>query len=160
VVVDLSLSKVARGKVMVAAQRGEAIPAGWAVDADGRPTTDAEAALAGSMLPAGDAKGAALAFMVEVLSVALTGAHFGFEASSFFAAEGDPPAIGQLLIAIDPGGFGYDGTAARIESLLTAMTAQAGVRLPGARRFDLRAAAERDGLSLDADLLARLRART
>lgn len=160
VVVDLSLSKVARGKVMVAAQRDEAIPEGWAVDADGRPTADADAALAGSMLPAGDAKGAALAFMVEVLSVALTGSHFGFQASSFFVAEGNPPAIGQLLVAIDPGGFGYEGTHAQIETLLGAMTAQEGVRLPGARRFELRAAAERDGLIVDGDLLARLRART
>jgi (2R)-3-sulfolactate dehydrogenase (NADP+) len=56
-VVDLSLSKVARGRIMVAAQKGESIPEGWAVDADGRPTTDAKAALAGTMLPLGDAKG-------------------------------------------------------------------------------------------------------
>ena len=63
VVVDLSLSEVARGKVMAARQRGEAIPEGWALDREGRPTTDAEAALAGSMVPAGGAKGAALALV-------------------------------------------------------------------------------------------------
>ena len=63
-VLDLSLSQVARGKVMAAANRGESIPEGWALDADGQPTTDPKAALAGSMLPAGNAKGAALALMV------------------------------------------------------------------------------------------------
>ena len=73
---------------------------------DGKPTTDAKAALKGALQPIGGAKGAALALMVEVLAVALTGASFGFEASSFFDAEGQPPGVGQLLIAIDPGAFG------------------------------------------------------
>jgi (2R)-3-sulfolactate dehydrogenase (NADP+) len=159
VVVDLSLSKVARGKVNVAAQRGEAIPDDWALDADGRPTADPEAALAGSMRPAGDAKGAALAFMVELLSVAFTASNFGFEASSFFDADGPPPGIGQMLLAIAPDGFGSDAFAERLETLLAAMTAQDGVRLPGQRRFALRRAAEVEGLEVDAGLLAELRAR-
>ncbi|MBZ0228704.1 MAG: Ldh family oxidoreductase, partial [Bauldia sp.] len=59
------------------------MPEGWALDRDGRPTTDPEAALAGTMIPIGGAKGAALALMVEVMSAALVGAHFAFEASSF-----------------------------------------------------------------------------
>jgi (2R)-3-sulfolactate dehydrogenase (NADP+) len=67
VVVDISLSKVARGKIMAAAQKGEAIPEGWALDPDGQPTTDAKAAMAGTMIPLGDAKGTALALMVELL---------------------------------------------------------------------------------------------
>ena len=67
-VIDLSLSKVARGKVMAAAKAGNDIPEGWALNASGDPTTDPKAALAGSMVPAGDAKGAALALMVEILS--------------------------------------------------------------------------------------------
>ena len=75
VVVDLALSKVARGDIVAAKQRGEAIPAGWALDKDGRPTTDADAALAGTMIALGDAKGAALALMVEVLAAALTDTH-------------------------------------------------------------------------------------
>src|SRR5690606_16573695 len=64
VVIDISLSRVARGKVMAAAQKGEPIPEGWALDADGNPTTDAGQALAGTMLAMGEAKGAALALMV------------------------------------------------------------------------------------------------
>ncbi len=159
VVVDLSLSKVARGKVNVAAQRGEPIPDDWALDTQGHPTTDAQAALAGSMRPAGDAKGAALAFMVEVLSAGLTGANFAFEASSFFHADGPPPGVGHVLLAIDPGGFGRADFASRLETLLLAMTEQDGVRLPGRKRFQARAAAEAEGLSLDAALVEKLRAR-
>ena len=84
-VIDLSLSKVARGKVMLAKKAGEPIPKGWALDPQGKPTTDADAAIAGSMVPAGDAKGASLALMVELLTAGLTGSHFGFQAGSFLS---------------------------------------------------------------------------
>ncbi len=76
IVVDLSLSKVARGNIMAAKQRGEAIPDGWALDQEGKPTTDPDAALRGTMLPLGDAKGTALALMVELLAAGLTGSQF------------------------------------------------------------------------------------
>ena len=109
IVVDMALSQVARGKILTAAQKGEAIPEGWAVDETGKSTTDAKAALSGALQPIGGAKGAALALMVEVLAVALTGARFGFEASSFFDADGPPPGVGQFLIAIDPAAFGGAG---------------------------------------------------
>ncbi|HET6520489.1 MAG TPA: Ldh family oxidoreductase [Geminicoccaceae bacterium] len=159
-VIDLSLSKVARGRVMLAAQRGEAIPEGWALDADGRPTTDPEAALAGAMLPMGDAKGAALVLMVEILAAALSGSHFGFEAGSFFTAEGPPPRVGQLLLALDPAAFGGGGTfLGRIEALAAAVLAQPGTRLPGRRRFELRHRAERDGLLVPEALYRDLAAR-
>ncbi len=144
-VIDLSLSKVARGKIMVAAQRGEAIPEGWALDAAGKPTTDAKAALAGTMLPLGDAKGAALVLIVELLSAALTGAHFGYQASSFFDAKGPPPRVGQFFLVIDPGRFGA-GFARRVGTLAAAVLAQPGTRLPGERRFAARAKAARDGI--------------
>src|SRR5207253_8837612 len=88
--IDLSLSAVARGKIMVAARDGKPIPEGWALDADGQPTTDAKAALQGSMLPAGGVKGAMLALTVELLVCALSGSAFGFESDSFFAEEGKP----------------------------------------------------------------------
>ncbi|WP_277985020.1 Ldh family oxidoreductase [Salinicola tamaricis] len=103
-VIDLSLSKVARGKVMLAKKAGETIPEGWALDIEGRPTTDPEAAIAGSMVPAGDAKGASLALMVELLTAGLTGSHFGFQASSFFEPEGEAPSVGHLM-AFDPARF-------------------------------------------------------
>src|SRR5690606_6671779 len=78
VVVDVSLSRVARGKIMAAAQKGTPIPEDWAFDAAGRPTTDPKAALAGTMAPLGDAKGTALALMVELLSAGLTGANYAY----------------------------------------------------------------------------------
>ena len=144
-VIDLSLSKVARGKIMVAAQRGEAIPEGWALDASGKPTTDAKAALAGTMLPLGDAKGAALVLIVELLSAALTGAQFGYQASSFFDAKGPPPRVGQFFLVIDPGRFSA-GFASRVGTLAAAILAQPGTRLPGDRRLAARAKAGRDGI--------------
>jgi (2R)-3-sulfolactate dehydrogenase (NADP+) len=76
VLIDLSLSKVARGHVVAAKQKGIPIPPDWALDKDGNPTTDAQAALDGTMIPAGDAKGAALAMMVEALAAGATGANF------------------------------------------------------------------------------------
>jgi (2R)-3-sulfolactate dehydrogenase (NADP+) len=154
VVVDLALSKVARGNIVAAKQKGEAIPEGWALDPDGKPTTDAGAALAGTMIAMGDAKGAALAFMVEVLAAALVGSHFAFEASSFLDDKGGPPRTGQLILAIDPAAFASGaGFAERMTTLAGAIEVQDGARLSGARRLGLRAAARRDGLALPADLV-------
>jgi (2R)-3-sulfolactate dehydrogenase (NADP+) len=157
-VIDLSLSKVARGKVMAAAKNGETIPEGWALDPEGNPTTDPEAALAGTMIPLGDAKGAALAMMVEILSASLIGANHAFEASSFFTAEGAPPGVGQFLLAIDPAPLSGGTFAERLEVLIAAVEEQEGARLPGSRRLTSRAAAVRDGISVPAALLAEIRA--
>jgi (2R)-3-sulfolactate dehydrogenase (NADP+) len=159
VVVDLALSQAARGKIVSAAQKGEPIPGNWAVDAQGRPTTDAAAALQGALLPIGGSKGAALALMVEILAVALTGARFAFEASSFFDTEGAPPGVGQLLITIDPGAFGgRDLFADRIGLLARMIEGDGGARLPGSRRLALRERAEREGVAVDAKLLDEVRA--
>ena len=147
--IDLSLSEVARGKLMVAAKKGEAIPLGWALDADGNPTTDPKQGLEGSMLPMGGVKGAMLALMVELLVTTLTGAHFGAEADTFFVDEGNQPRLGQAFIVIDPTALG--GTAVygeRIEALLAAMLVDEGVRLPGQRRFDLMARADASGIDV------------
>lgn len=156
VVVDVSLSKVARGRIMAAAQKGEAIPEGWALDRDGDATTDAKAALAGVMLPLGDAKGAALALMVELLAAGLTGANYGYEQTSFFDAEGAPPGTGQAFIAIDPNAFGT-GALARFSRMAEAIAGTDGARLPGARRRALRTQLQRDGIPVDAALLAEIR---
>jgi (2R)-3-sulfolactate dehydrogenase (NADP+) len=157
-VIDLALSEVARGKILTAAQKGEPIPPTWALDEHGQPTADAAAALKGALLPIGGAKGAALALMVEVLAVALTGARFGFEASSFFDTQGGPPGVGQLLIAIDPGAFaGCEAFAERIAALAGTIAGD-GARLPGSRRLALREKAARESVSVDAKLLAEARA--
>ena len=134
-VIDLSLSEVARGKLMVAAKEGRAIPLGWALDADGQPTTDPKAGLEGSMLPMGGTKGAMLALVVELLVTALTGAAMGFEASSFFVDEGNRPRLGQAFLVIDPDAFAGRATFLdRVETLIAEMAKEPGVRLPGARR--------------------------
>ena len=158
-VIDMALSEVARGKIMVAAKEGRAIPEGWALDAEGRPTTDPEAALSGAMLAMGGTKGALLALIVELLCCALTGAAFGFEADSFFADEGNRPRLGQALLAIDPGALaGREAFLERLELLLAVMQADPGVRLPGSRRATLAATAAAKGIEVPAPLLARLRA--
>jgi (2R)-3-sulfolactate dehydrogenase (NADP+) len=158
IVVDMALSQVARGKILTAAQKGEAIPEGWAVDESGRRTTDAKAALKGALQPIGGAKGAALALMVEVLAVTLTGARFGFEASSFFDAEGAPPGVGQFLIAIDPAAFGGGNVFNdRMAALAAMIEGDGDARLPGSRRIALRATAAREGVSVDAKLLEQVR---
>jgi (2R)-3-sulfolactate dehydrogenase (NADP+) len=131
IVVDLSLSKVARGNILAAKQKGETIPEGWALDMAGKPTTDAAAGLAGTMLPLGDAKGTALALMVELLAAGLTASNFAADASSFLDAKGAPPGTGQLLIVFDPAAFG--GSLDHFARLAGSIEAQPGARLPGAR---------------------------
>jgi (2R)-3-sulfolactate dehydrogenase (NADP+) len=152
-VVDLSLSKVARGNILAAKQRGERIPQGWALDQSGQPTTDPDAALAGTMLPLGDAKGTALALMVELLAAGLTGANFAAEASSFLDAQGAPPGTGQLILAFDPAAFAGPHVLARFAALAEAIEAQPGARLPGARRLAARAKARREGIVVSDALL-------
>ena len=157
--IDLSLSEVARGKIMVAAKAGKAIPLGWALDRDGRPTTDAKAALEGSMLPMGGTKGAMLALVVELLVTALTGAAIGFEATSFFVEEGNRPRLGQAFLVVDPDALaGRDVYRERVETLIGAMLADGDVRLPGARRAALARKAGAEGVDIPQALADQLRA--
>ena len=157
-VVDLALSVAARGKIVAAQKAGKAIPSGWAVDRDGNPTTDPSAALAGTLSPIGGAKGGALALMVEILGAALTAGAFGWEASSFFDAEGAPPDMGHLFIAIDPGPVAGGAFGARMATLAAAMAEEPEVRLPGSRRLAARARARSEGLAVPPALLAEIRA--
>lgn len=150
--IDLSLSKVARGRVMLARREGKPIPEGWAMDGKGRPTTDPGQALDGTMVPIGDAKGSALALMVEILTAGLAGANFAFQASSFFTAEGPPPGIGQSFVVIDPGAFSGDGFVDHVEILLAEVVSQAGTRLPGDRRLSSRREALTHGIVIPSAL--------
>jgi (2R)-3-sulfolactate dehydrogenase (NADP+) len=157
-VVDLSLSEVARGKLMVAAREGKPIPPGWALDKDGNPTTDPKAGLEGMMLPAGGVKGAMLALVVELLCCALTGAHMGFEADTFFSEAGNRPKIGQAFLVIDPGALaGHDVFHERVETLVATMLRDPDVRLPGARRQSLAARAAREGVEVPQLLFDQIR---
>jgi (2R)-3-sulfolactate dehydrogenase (NADP+) len=137
VIADLATTTVARGKIAAYAQRGEPLPPGWALDASGQPTTDAQAALAGLLSPLGGAKGFALALIVESLAAGLAGPLPSTEVADMFAADAAarPQGLGHLLIAIDPARFGQQpGEApARLDRLAAAVTSHGG-RLPGAGR--------------------------
>lgn len=137
VIVDMATSAVARGKIAAHAKNGTELPPGWALDSEGRPTTDPQAALRGLLAPLGGAKGFALALLVEALAGGLAGPHLSAEVTDMFA-EADaarPQRIGHLLIALQPGQFD-GGTGAARERLdrLAASVVAAGGRLPGARR--------------------------
>ena len=121
---------------------------GWALDPAGKPTTDPAAALAGTMVPLGDAKGATLALMVEILAASLVGAHFAFEASSFLDDKGG------LILAIDPSAMGGHWFGERMRMLAHAIEDQDGTRLPGVRRLNLRAKASAEGIEVAEELLA------
>jgi (2R)-3-sulfolactate dehydrogenase (NADP+) len=158
IVVDLSLTEVVRGKIMLYAKEGRPIPLGWAVDKDGNPTTDAQAALTGSLSAIGGVKGTTLALMVEVLCVALTGAAFSFENDSYFE-PGGRPRIGHAIMAIDPDALaGAESYFSRLEAMISRMLAEEGVRLPGARRQQATARVRADGVEISDTLLSELRA--
>ncbi|MFJ6326402.1 MULTISPECIES: Ldh family oxidoreductase [unclassified Rhizobium] len=157
IVIDLALSKVARGKVMAARQQGAPIPADWAFDREGRPTTSAEEALEGTMAPSGDAKGAALALMVEILAAGLTGANYAFEASSLFDDKGAPPALGHTIIAINPAATSTADTAHRLARLADEITRDPDVRLPGRRGQTLRRLALAEGITVEDEVIEAIR---
>jgi len=151
-VIDFAVSRVAKGKIMTAERTGAAIPEGWALDENGQPTTDAAGAMKGTMVPIGEAKGAALAMMIEVMSAALVGASFGFEASSLFDGEGGPPNLAQTIVAIDPGPVSANMYLERMALLFDEMSATEGARMPGSRRLDARARAHAKGVRLPAQI--------
>jgi (2R)-3-sulfolactate dehydrogenase (NADP+) len=154
IVVDQAASTVARGEVMLRAQRGETIPDGWGLDAAGQATTDPHAVLnGGSMLPAGGYKGVTLALVVEVLAAALTASLPSAEAGSLTQDDGKPAGVGQLFIALQPAAFGAGEFGERVSDLCRSITAQPGARLPGSRRFAMRESARTQGVMVDEALL-------
>ena len=158
IVVDLALTTVVRGKIMMAMQKGEKIPEGWALDRDGRPTTDPKEAIErGSLFPIGGAKGAMLALAFELVCAALTGAAIGPEADSFFSEQGNKPRIGQAFLALDPGALaGLEKYFERVETVVAAMLADEGVRLPGAKRFASEKKLRAEGIDVPDELLAKI----
>lgn len=160
---DLATSSTAAGRLLVAKARGESIAADLAVDADGRPTTDPAAALAGALLPFGGHKGAALAILVEVLSGALTGAGMLTQLPHFLKNPELPSGYGHFFLALDPARF-LDPTefAARVDWMIDTLTAcrpaagQEGVRMPGERSHRERAERVAHGIPLGPEVLAAL----
>jgi delta1-piperideine-2-carboxylate reductase len=102
---DFATSEIARGEIQLRQRNGESIPLGWAVDKEGRPTTDPAIGLAGAQLTFGGHKGSALATMIELLSGPLIGEMLSSEALRADNGDGGPPRGGELLIVLDPARF-------------------------------------------------------
>lgn len=157
-VFDFATSVVARGEIELHRRAGTPIPEGWALDADGHPTTDPETALSGAMLTFGGHKGSALSTMIELLAGAMLGEFMSREALDFMGRTDLLPRHGALVLAFDPATFaarsGRDPLAEG-ERLLDAIAGQ-GARLPSQRRFSARAAALANGIALSAAELEQL----
>ena len=145
--VDMALSASAMGRIRLAEAAGEAIPEGWAADAQGRPTTDPAAAIAGMLLPAAGAKGFGLAFMLDLLCGGLSDGAIGAEVGPLYGDPARPYASSALFMAIDTGHFvASDRVAARAAGELARASASrpapgvAQVHGPGARGAARRAA--------------------
>lgn len=130
---DFSTSAVALGKITMAKAAGEKIPLGWAVDADGNPTDDPEAALQGALVSMGGYKGWGLGLMVELLAAGMTGSVNSLDVVGLKLPDGTPHDLGQFYILIDPATHG-DTFGARLERVASAVEAQEGARIPGAAR--------------------------
>jgi (2R)-3-sulfolactate dehydrogenase (NADP+) len=160
---DMATSQVAYVTVKEHAAEGEPIPLGWGLDKHGVPTTDPNEVLdGGAMAPAGGYKGSLLALLVDVLAGGLAGPNFSFQASLFGNNEGGPCDVGQMFIALSPQVLtgipaGPGPFAERLETMLSALGENDGVRLPGNSRHANREKAAAHGVCVPAELLARLR---
>ncbi len=143
--IDQSSSAVPWTSVKLAADEKRAIPLGWALDADGKPTTDPARGLDGSMAPAGGHKGFGQGLIVEVMCAALAGAKRGPQMGSFMANDGKPIGCGQFFIAIDPDAFSSGALARQVTALVKSITGQDGARMPKRAARPTRSAWRRKG---------------
>ncbi|MDX1483584.1 MAG: Ldh family oxidoreductase [Alphaproteobacteria bacterium] len=163
VVLDIANTAVARGKLYLARQRGEEIPLGWAMDADGRPTTDPAAGIAGLILPMGEHKGYGIAVMMDVLSGVLSGSAFLGGVFGPYQSQ-QPSGSGHLALALDIGAFrpvrAFEEDIERMVTELKAVPPAAGwdeVYYPGEIEARADAANRANGLELPDDTLSDLR---
>jgi (2R)-3-sulfolactate dehydrogenase (NADP+) len=131
---DQSTSAVALGKIKMAKAAGEEIPLGWAVDADGKPTTNPEEALKGSLVSSGGYKGWGFGLMSEILAAGMTGGTLSKDVKPLLVAEGPPHDLGQFYILIDPSSSNefFD----RMQAIAEAIDQEEGARLPGRNKLD------------------------
>lgn len=157
IVWDMASSAVALTDLRLAASQGHAAPADAILDAQGNPTTDPRAIESGGMLlPFGGHKGMAVALMVEILAAALTGGNLALEDQSAKTPGAMSARGGQLMLVLDPAGAGGASFGRRVAMLIGAIEGNGEARVPGDGRLARRAAAERDGVTVDAALLDRL----
>lgn len=154
--IDQASSATAFVRIRQAAQRGELIPSGWAIDAEGNPTTDPARAMKGALLAFGGERGANIALMVEVLAAGLTGANWSLDAPSF--TEGSQnPGSGLFVLAIDPRTMQPDFEK-RLDRQLNRLADEYGVHVPGRQKRKQRAHAATHGLSVPRAIVEQLRA--
>ncbi|WEF24445.1 Ldh family oxidoreductase [Paracoccus sp. S3-43] len=149
-VFDFATSVAARGEIELHRRAGKPLPEGWAIDADGRPTTDPDAALGGAMLPFGGHKGSAIGTMIELLAGVMIGDLTSPEVLDFLGTTTLAPFHGELVLTLCPEKFaaGRSGDPfARAERLFEAIQGQ-GARLPSERRYAARARAMAQGIVL------------
>ncbi len=157
VVVDMATASTARVNIVQAANEGREIEPGHAIDPEGNPTTDPALALKGAQLPVGGPKGFGLGLIVDLMGGVLTGSNCSYEAPLFANNEGGPPNVGQSIIAFNPEFFSSNYIE-HLETMFTEMTHDNDVRIPGARRHELREKFEHDGIEVPQDLIDRIKA--
>jgi (2R)-3-sulfolactate dehydrogenase (NADP+) len=155
--IDQSSSAVPWTSVKLAANDKRAIPLGWALDPEGKPTTDPAQGLAGSMAPAGGHKGFGQGLIVEVMCAALAGANRGPQMGSFMANDGKPIGCGQFFIAINPAGFSGGNFTKHVTALVKSIVGQDGARMPNSRRTANQKRLAKEGIPIDRALYDRLR---
>ncbi len=155
IVLDMATSVAAWGKIILAAQKGESIPLGWAIDSDGDVTTDAARALQGALLPFGGPKGSGISLIIDVLAGLLTGANYGPYVGDLYKDLANPQNVGQMMGAIDIGRFRginefknrMDAMIREIKSLPTAK-GMSEVFLPGEIEIRNQRRREKEGIPL------------
>ena len=162
-VMDMSMTVIARGKIRLAAMRGEEIPEGLALDRNGRPTTDAAEAFEGVCLPFGGVKGSVLATFMDLMAGAFTGANYGGEVKSLYFDHSEPQNVGHLIVAIRPDLFmaldmfegRMDSFHARIKALPRAKGCDE-VLMPGEPEVRSEQARLREGIPITDDVVTDL----
>lgn len=164
IVLDMASSVVARGKIRAAAAKGERIPLGWALDAEGRPTEDPEAALKGTLAPIGGPKGYGLALVVDALAGVLTGSDYSIHLASLHDLS-RRASVGFVMQAVDIAAFSdWAEYTERIRSLVDVIrnspraSGVDRIYLPGEIEWLKRQEAERSGVPVPVKVLGELRA--
>ena len=158
ITVDMATSVTARGKIIESKRKGMDLPDGWALDKDGNPTNDPEAALEGSILPFGGFKGYAIAALIEILTGPLVKAGYGYGVTGTASPEKDCTK-GDLYVVIDPSKFGDFGEfVADTEDFVSQIRATGeNVAIPGDLEVKRIAEAEANGITIDEKLYEQLK---